>query len=217
MLGERLIARCYDAIRNGAGWDRTLFIVTYDEHGGLYDHVRPPAAVPPDNHSPDGFKFDRYGVRVPAVLISPWNPAGSVIRPPGVTPFDHTSIIATLRKLFGIAPLTARDAAAPDVMQALSLAAPSNAGPSHLPLPASPPPRDAVVAAAQVPPNHMQEALAQFTAALPAGSAGAANALALAELTGKMVAKEGGANVAEALSNAEKGLTRFLRGPGAAG
>ena len=217
MLGERLIARCYDAIRNGAAWDRTLFIVTCDEHGGLYDHVPPPPATPPDDDSPDGFKFDRFGVRVPAVLISPWIPAGSIVRPAGDIPFDHTSIIATLRKLFGIGALTARDAAAPDVLDALSLAEPSNTGPTHLPLPAVPPPRAAVRAAAEVPPNSMQLALAQFSAALPAGSAGAAERMELADLTARIVAKEVVATAGDALTEAEKGLTRFLHGAGAAG
>ncbi len=216
MLGERLIARCYDAIRNGAGWDRTLFIVTYDEHGGLYDHVPPPPAVSPDNKFHDGFKFDRFGVRVPAVLISPWIPAGSIVRPTGGTPFDHTSIIATLRKLFGIGPLLARDASAPDLLAALSLDAPSNVGPSHLPMPAAPPPRATVQAAAQLAPNQMQQALAQFTAALPSGSAGAANAIKLAKITGEMITKEAASTVADALTTAEKGLTRFLRGAGVA-
>jgi phospholipase C len=215
MLGERLIARCYDAIRNGPGWDQTLFIITYDEHGGLYDHVPPPPAVSPDNHFPEGFKFDCYGVRVPAVLISPWIPAGSVIRPSGSTPFDHTSIIATLRKLFDIGPLTARDAAAPDLLSALSLDSPSNPGPAYLPMPAFPPAPEEVLAAADVAPNHMQQALAQFTSALPSGSAGAANAIRLAELTATMVGKEAGATVAEALTKAETGLTRFLHGAGA--
>lgn len=218
MLGERLIARCYDAIRNGAGWEKTLFIVTYDEHGGLYDHVPPPPAVSPDDAVDEtGFKFDRFGVRVPAVLISPWIPQGSIVRPPGDTPFDHTSIIATLTKLFGIEGLTARDAAAPDLLPALSLEAPTNVGPPNLPMPALPPARDAVVAAARVEPNHMQEALAQFTAELPAGSATAVDTMKLAALTGEMVVEEASATVSDALTKAESGLTRFLRGPGAAG
>jgi phospholipase C len=216
MLGERLIARCYDALRNGPGWDRTLFIITYDEHGGLYDHVPPPAAVSPDNHFPDGFKFDRFGVRVPAVLVSPWIPAGSVIRPAGETPFDHTSIIATLRQLFGIESLTNRDGAAPDVLHALSLSEPSNAGPTHLPLPALPPTPRAIIDAADLPPNSMQIALAQFANMLPAGSAKAADTLALGEITAKVVSREAVQSVGDALATAERGLGRFLRGPGAA-
>ncbi len=136
--GERLIARCYDALRNGPGWPQTLFIVIYDEHGGIYDHVPPPRAVSPDDVFPNGFKFDRYGVRVPAVLISPWIPAGSIVRPPAGSqyPFDHASVLSTLRKLFDLGePLTERDAAAPDLLSALSLASPSNSGPASLALP----------------------------------------------------------------------------------
>jgi phospholipase C len=217
MLGERLIARCYDAIRNGPGWERTLFIVTYDEHGGLFDHVKPPPAVSPDGRSepPQNFKFDRYGVRVPAVLISPWIPAGTIVRPAGDTPFDHTSIIASLRTLFGIDPLTDRDKAAPDLVSALSLPQPSNTGPSSVPLPALPPTPNQVVDGAGQPPNHMQEALAQFTRQLPAGSATVADQLKLGELTAEMLGKEAIATVGAALTQAEKGLTRFLHGPGA--
>src|SRR5205085_1969600 len=106
-----------------------------DEHGGCYDHVPPPAAVPPDNQRPDNFAFDRFGVRVPAVLVSPWIPAGSIVRPPAGSryPFDHTSILATLRKLFDLGdPLTDRDAAAPDFLHALSLQTASNGGPRGL-------------------------------------------------------------------------------------
>jgi phospholipase C len=217
MLGERLIARCYDAIRNGPGWERTLFIVTYDEHGGLYDHVVPPPAVSPDGRGepPHNFKFDRYGVRVPAVLISPWIPAGTIVRPPGDIPFDHTSIMATLRALFGIESLSDRDRAAPDLVSALSLPEPANSGPPSLPLPALPPSPKQVLDGADRPPNHMQEALAQFTQQLPAGSASVADQLKLGEIAAEMLGKEAIQTVGAALSKAEAGLTRFLHGPGA--
>jgi len=118
--GEALIATVYNAVRNGPGWENTLLIITYDEHGGCYDHVVPPKATPPGGANPDGFGFDQFGVRVPAVIISPYVPKGSKIRPAGTTPFDHTSIFATLRKLFGAKSLTPRDAAAPDLLPALS-------------------------------------------------------------------------------------------------
>lgn len=216
MLGERLIARCYDAIRHGPGWDRTLFIITFDEHGGLYDHVPPPSAVPPDNHAQEGFAFDRYGVRVPAVIVSPWIPPGTILRPPGSTPFDHTTIIATLCKLFALDPLTKRDRSAPDLLSALSLETPSNAGPAYLPLPAMPPAPEHVLAAGEVTPNHMQQALARFTATLPAGSATAADKIDLARLTGEIVGAEAVDSVKEALETAETGLTRFLHGSGSA-
>ena len=77
-LGEALIQQVYEALRSGPGWDQTLLIITYDEHGGCYDHVPPPAgATPPDSTSGEfGFDFTRFGVRVPAVLVSPLIPAG---------------------------------------------------------------------------------------------------------------------------------------------
>lgn len=218
-LGERLIARCYDAIRNGAAWDRSLFIITYDEHGGLYDHVPPPAAVPPDSRSPDGFKFDRYGVRVPAVLVSPWIAAGSIIRPPDGSPypFDHTSILATLRKLFRLGrPLSERDAVAPDLLSALSLPEPSNRGPNSLALPTKSPTADELYAAHREPANHMQLALAHFSQNLPSGTANVPyHVRRLSRRRGSDEIDEGMLTVGDAFEKAAEGLTRFLHGPGA--
>ncbi|HKO42701.1 MAG TPA: alkaline phosphatase family protein [Pyrinomonadaceae bacterium] len=97
--GERLIREVYDSItRNQQTWENSLLVITYDEHGGLFDHVRPPSAVSPDgiDSATPPFKFDRLGVRVPAVIVSPYIPAGTIIK----DVFDHTSIIATARKLF---------------------------------------------------------------------------------------------------------------------
>ncbi len=135
--GEQLIATVYNALRAGPGWENTLFIITYDEHGGCYDHVPPPPAVPPDAQAgPAGFRFDAYGVRVPAVIVSPWLAPGSILQPLAdgeVHPFDHTSIIKTLRELAGIAtPLTARDEAAPSLLPYLTLPVPSNLGPRQV-------------------------------------------------------------------------------------
>lgn len=214
--GEQLIGRCYNAIRNGAAWDRTLFIITYDEHGGLYDHVPPPSAVPPDDLSPDGFKFDRYGVRVPAVLISPWIPSGSIVRRPDgwKYPFDHTSILATVRKLFGLSePLTRRDAAAPDLLHALSLNEPSNDGPTNLPIPDLGPSTDAITAAHHQTANHMQTALAQFADQIPTESANVIEGLS-ANGAARLVADaaEAGLTVGAALDRAKMGLARFLHG-----
>jgi phospholipase C len=124
--GEQLVHRVYQALRQGAGWERTLLLITYDEHGGCYDHVPPPPAVPPDPAAPPGqygFRFDRLGVRVPAVLVSPWIEAGTVFRAQGPDgaerALDHTSWLRTVERRFGLAPLTDRDAAAPDVAAAL--------------------------------------------------------------------------------------------------
>jgi phospholipase C len=109
--GERLIAQVYDALRAGdsAQWQSTLLVVVFDEHGGFFDHVPPLAVIRPDaNVATNGFAFDRLGVRVPAILVSPLMPA-TVVK----TIFDHTSILATVKKVFNLPSfLTARDAAA---------------------------------------------------------------------------------------------------------
>jgi phospholipase C len=141
--GEKLISEVYNALRRSPCWKKCLLIVTYDEHGGCYDHRPPPTAIPPDaNNDPiSHFAFNRYGVRVPAVIVSPFVPAGSVIRARGGAaadggegyPFDHTSIIATLRKLFNLGEkLTDRDGAAPDLLDSLSLESPLNDGPAQI-------------------------------------------------------------------------------------
>lgn len=102
--GEALIANVYNAIRaNEALWNETLLIVLYDEHGGFYDSEFPPAATPPDDHMEDGYSFDQYGVRVPALLISPWLKKGFTD-----TVFDHTSILRYVSDKWDLAPLTAR-------------------------------------------------------------------------------------------------------------
>jgi phospholipase C len=168
--GEALIASVYNAVRAGPGWKNTLLIITYDEHGGCYDHVVPPAAAAPGGQTPDGFEFGYFGVRVPAVIVSPWVNKGSVIRPPGLTPFDHTSIIATLAKLFPFPPLTPRDAAAPDLLAALTGDG-SNDGPAFISAPEATPSDAELTAALAARPNGMQAALG--TAALQLPTAGA--------------------------------------------
>ena len=126
-LGELLIHDVYYALRNGPAWDQTLLIITYDEHGGCFDHVPPPwGATPPDDNTGEfGFDFTRFGPRVPAVLVSPLIKQGTVFRvPDGSTPLDHTSILKTVENRWGLPALTARDAAAPDVSGALTLETP---------------------------------------------------------------------------------------------
>jgi phospholipase C len=109
--GEKLIAKVYNAIRKSPIWKQSLFIITYDEHGGFYDHVPPPAAVAPRDggtkYSQHGFDFKQAGVRVPAIIISPYVNAGV-----DQTPYDHSSVLATLEWLFGMGPLTNRDKSA---------------------------------------------------------------------------------------------------------
>jgi phospholipase C len=125
--GEAFVNQVYSAlIADPVAWQRTLLIITFDEHGGTYDHVDPGwGAVPPDaDRGPDGFGFDRYGVRVPTLLVSPWVPAGTVFRSPDPkTPFDHTSLISTILSWCGVEPATAglgaRAATAPTFGDAL--------------------------------------------------------------------------------------------------
>jgi phospholipase C len=168
-LAEQLIADVYNCLRSGPAWTKTLFVITYDEHGGCYDHVPPPAAVPPIAPASIPFNFDRYGVRVPAVVISPYIKAGTVLRPPGAVPFDHTSIIATLRKRWSDlgAPLTARDASAPDLGGALTLDQPENLGPEQITPPLFTPSPMEVAHAQAMPLNGMQRALVHLAANLP--------------------------------------------------
>jgi phospholipase C len=165
-LGEQLIHDAYYALRNGPAWNQTLMIITYDEHGGCYDHVPPPlGAVPPDNSVGEfGFDFKRFGVRVPTVLVSPLIPAGTVFRvAPGSMPLDHTSILKTVERRWQLAALTARDAAAQDVGAVLTLTSPRTDDPLQ----------GAMVPTATVPatvaklPSHLQEVHADLASQLP--------------------------------------------------
>ena len=114
--GEALIADVYSALKKSPSWPTTLLLIVYDEHGGIFDHVPPPALainpalppVPPSVNPP--FKFDRLGIRVPAVFVSPIIKPGSII----TRQFDHCSIVATVRKLFCLdkTPFNWREAAA---------------------------------------------------------------------------------------------------------
>lgn len=176
LYGEQLIADVYNAVRSSPCWKKTLLIITYDEHGGCFDHMVPPAALPPDANAPNGFVFNRYGVRVPAVIISPYMPPGSRVRamPTGVPsvaapyPFDHTSIIKTLRKLFNLGPqLTDRDEAAPDLLGPLSLNDPDNDGPSRISPSLAKATIDQLKGRGAARPNRMQAALSQMASQLP--------------------------------------------------
>jgi phospholipase C len=148
--GESFAAGVINAVLNGAGWPHTLLIWVYDEHGGYYDHVPPPPAVPPDdvagrsaigkggplqglfqpvfprlvqrkeNLDRGSHCYDRYGFRVPAVIVSPY------ARPDYVSSvlFDHTSVLRLVEEKWNLPALTARDAAANTPLDALDLSNP---------------------------------------------------------------------------------------------
>jgi len=113
-VGEKFTHDIVNALVNSPDWSSAAMFFTYDEHGGYYDHVKPPKAVPPDDIPPnvppgDPFNaFNQYGVRVPAMVISPYSDAHHVSH----TVYDHTSILKFIETRFNVAPLTRRDAAA---------------------------------------------------------------------------------------------------------
>ena len=208
VLGEQLIAQVYNAVRGGPGWANTLLVITYDEHGGCYDHVVPPAATSPGGPARDGFGFDRFGVRVPAVIVSPHLPMGSILRPSGPVPFDHTTIIATLRALFGIGPLTPRDAAAPNLIDLLNPLVVNN-GPDSIVAPQPPPQRMGMVAtAASKVPNGMQVSLRTAAKNLP--PAGTDVAAHIQTVAATQVVPNDPATVAEAFDGVPEAMKAFL-------
>jgi phospholipase C len=144
-------------------------------------------------------------------------PAGSIIRPPAGSPypFDHTSILATLRKLFDLDTLTKRDSSAPDLLPALSLPAPSNGGPPSLQVPTPDSTNESVAAAHEEPPNHLQQALAEMASHLPPGSANVASHIAMLK-AGALPVTPKFDSVGDALEHAQAGLMRFLTSPRAA-
>ncbi|KAM3354787.1 hypothetical protein ACQJBY_025497 [Aegilops geniculata] len=120
--GQMFVKEIYETLRASPQWNETLMVLTYDEHGGFFDHVPTPVeGVPsPDDivgPPPYNFTFNRLGVRVPAILISPWIEKGTVMHGPNGSPtptsqFEHSSIPATVKKLFNLPQdfLTKRDA-----------------------------------------------------------------------------------------------------------
>ena len=148
--GESFAAEVINRVMHGKGWPDTLLIWTYDEHGGYYDHVPPPPAVAPDDvegqslavrpswlriahkmlfprhvrdaENPDGapMRYDRYGIRVPAVLVSPYARPDCVLS----DVFDHTSVLKLVEEKWNLPALTRRDAAAMSPIGALDLTAP---------------------------------------------------------------------------------------------
>ncbi len=170
MEGEVLMAKIYNALRaNDALWQKTLLVILYDEHGGFYDQVVPPAATPPDPLAGDGFKFDRYGPRVPALLVSPYAPQNILS-----TSFDHTSLLRYLSDKWGLGPLGSRTAAAKSFASVL-LSTPRADTPANIPQPSTQLSATLKLAArqparTQAPPpiNDLQATLLAFTQVLDA-------------------------------------------------
>jgi len=122
-LGEDFVSRVVHSVMSGPAWSRTLLVWSYDEHGGYYDHVAPPTAPKPDGIAPylspgnARGDYSRYGIRVPAVIVSPYS------RPHAVTDVvhDHTSVLATIERRWNLPALTYRDANAATLVDFLDL------------------------------------------------------------------------------------------------
>ncbi|MGZ4190596.1 MAG: alkaline phosphatase family protein [Actinomycetota bacterium] len=135
-LGEAYVWAIANAVLTSPAWSSTMLLITYDEHGGYYDHV-PPVAVPnPDgihpatsNYLPDDFTYT--GFRVPTIVVSPWARRHHVSH----TVYDHTSLLAFLERKWGLAPLTRRDAAAANMLDLFDFSRPAFATPPSIPQP----------------------------------------------------------------------------------
>jgi len=162
-LGERFAAKVINAVMSGPAWESTLLIWCYDEHGGYYDHVPPPPATEPDHVLPHSLRggigplrwlakhtglwprlraldsrdgrYDRYGFRVPAVVVCPYAKADYA----SSTPFDHTSALKLIEEKWNLPPLTRRDASATAPWDLIDLSAvPPFLNPPVLPAPTIP-------------------------------------------------------------------------------
>jgi phospholipase C len=148
--GEGLIKATYEAIRNSPIWETSLLIITWDEHGGFYDHVQPSSCPAPDAsmlsspHNVNDFTFKQYGPRVPAVIVSPWIPKGTIDH----RTYDHSSVIKTLDELFKFGGLTDRDKKAAPLTTLLSLDVARTDALQTLPAPAGVTAADSVARAA---------------------------------------------------------------------
>lgn len=185
--GEQYYKAIYEAIRASPQWEETLFVLTYDEHGGFHDHVLPPLNIPgPDDYKHDsyptaGFKFDRLGIRIPTLLISPWVPKGLVVgrapeaqRPFANSEYDLTSIMASARKILGklkgVPALTKRDAWSSTFEHVLDILPEARTDcPMHLP-DTEPPTMESLMHEAALPINDLQMEHILITANLADGS-----------------------------------------------
>ena len=139
IVGEALLAQVVNALGSSPRWRQTILIVTYDEHGGYYDHVPPPKALAPDSIPPQVYPgeqtydgFARYGFRVPSLVVSPYARRDYVSH----VVYDHTSILAFLERKWNLRAMTLRDANANDLTDFLDLAAMKAGQPTFPELPA---------------------------------------------------------------------------------
>ena len=136
--GEQFAAQVTEAVLDSPNWPRTALFITYDEHGGFYDHVPPPAACPPDDIAPmldpsdpsSNFptQFDRYGFRVPLMVVSPYARPGFVSH----VIYDHTSILRFIETRFDLPALTNRDANAQPMLDFFDFSRPALLNPPLL-------------------------------------------------------------------------------------
>jgi phospholipase C len=139
-LGEYFVSTVVGSLFNSPAWERTLLVWTYDEHGGYYDHVPPPPAIPPDDIAPvlsaadQPGAYDRYGFRVPTVVLSPYSKPHHVSH----TVYDHTSVLRTIERKWNLPAMTYRDANANDLLDCLDLQKRSFADPPTLAAPGNP-------------------------------------------------------------------------------
>jgi phospholipase C len=144
MIGQALVASVVDALTRSPNWSRSALFLTYDEHGGLYDHVVPPKACVPDDIAPEldpndpnasfdpKAAFDTLGIRVPMMLVSPYAKKHFV----GHEVYDHTSITRFVEARFVLPALSNRDANAEAPWEMFDFDNAPHATPPAIPLPA---------------------------------------------------------------------------------
>jgi phospholipase C len=144
-FGDQFMGNVVNAVMSSPNWSKTMLIWTYDEHGGYYDHVPPPAAIPPDDIPPNlqpgdpPGTFDQYGFRVPAGVVSPYAKKDFVSH----TVYDHTSILKTVEEKWNLPALTRRDANASSLFDMVDLRSkPAFLKPPKLPVAANPVPKE---------------------------------------------------------------------------
>ena len=140
-LGEAYSSSVVNAIMGSPAWPKTVLLFMYDEHGGYYDHVAPPAAIPPDDIAPAvapapgaPAAWDQYGLRVPAFVISPFARRDYISH----VVHDHTSVLRFIETKFNLGALTRRDANADNLLDCLDLDEPAFLEPPRLAAPGLP-------------------------------------------------------------------------------